>query len=184
MFFSNPTPRGPNSLSANTAPSLAAISDKIVTLGQTLSFTAVGSDTDTPPQTLSYSLDVAPAGATIGAFSGLFSWAPTAGQVPSTNTVTVRVTDSGGPAMFATRTLTVRAYRPPQASIIHNGSSASLSFSTIAGRTYRVEYRNDIGPGPWSPLGDPAVAASSSMTVIDNTIAGQQQRFYRIVQDN
>jgi hypothetical protein len=182
QFFNNPTPRGPNSLSANSAPTLAAISDKIVTLGQTLSFTASAGDTDNPPQTLSFSLDSAPQGATIGASSGLFSWAPNSSQAPSTNSVTVRVTDSGSPSMSATRTFTLRAYLPPQANILLDAGSASVSFSTIAGRTYRVEYRNDLGPGIWTALGDPAVAAGASMSIIDNTIAGQPQRFYRIVQ--
>jgi hypothetical protein len=181
VFFNNPTPGSANTLTANTAPTLSAITDKIVTLGQTLTFTASASDSDVPPQTLSFSLDAAPPGATIGASSGLFSWAPTAGQVPSTNAVTVRVTDSGSPPMSATQGFTVRAYPPPLAGISHAGGSVSLTFSTIAGKTYRVEYRNDLNPGPWSQLGDPAVAVGNSITIND-TIGAQAQRFYRIVQ--
>ena len=40
----------------NDAPTLNAIGNKTVLLGSTLTFTAVGTDTDLPPQTLSYSL--------------------------------------------------------------------------------------------------------------------------------
>jgi hypothetical protein len=184
MSFDNPTPRSANSLAGNTAPSLAAISDKIVTLGQTLSFTASATDPDTPPQTLSFSLDAAPSGATIGASGGLFSWTPTAGQVPSTNSVTVRVTDNGSPPKGATRSFTVRAYAPPRAALTYGGGSVSLAFGTIPGKTYRVEYRNNLNPGPWTVIGNPVVAAGNSLTINDTTIGGQPQRFYRIVQQD
>jgi hypothetical protein len=64
-----PTPRAANVI-PNSAPVLAAISNRVVTLGQTLAVTAIGSDSDAPGQTLSYNLTVKPAGATIGAASG------------------------------------------------------------------------------------------------------------------
>jgi len=183
--FDTPTPGAANTLGGggnNTPPTLAAITDKSVTLGQTLSFTVSATDTDSPPQTLSFSLDAAPGGATIGVSGGLFSWAPNAAQVPSTNTVTVRVTDNGAPPMNATRTFTIRAYPPARATITRSGGSISLAFNTVAGKTYRVEFRDDLSPSTsWAPLGDPAVASGSSMTIPD-TIGAHLQRFYRIVQ--
>ncbi|HKG97836.1 MAG TPA: DNA/RNA non-specific endonuclease, partial [Pyrinomonadaceae bacterium] len=57
----------------NDAPTLNAIGNQTVLLGNNLSFTAVGSDIDLPAQTLSYSLTgVVPSGATINATSGAF----------------------------------------------------------------------------------------------------------------
>ena len=55
----------PNTLGGgNSPPQLAGFADKIVTLGQTLSFTASASDPEAPPQTLSFSLEAnIPAGA-------------------------------------------------------------------------------------------------------------------------
>jgi hypothetical protein len=84
--------------------------------------------------------------------------------------------------MSATRNFTVRAYLPARAAISRVGGSISLVFNTIAGKTYRVEARDDLAPAtPWVPLGDPAVAGGNSMTIPD-TIGLRNQRFYRIIQ--
>src|SRR6185436_3347394 len=67
-LMTTPTPRLPNTLGGNSPPQLADIADKIVTLGQTLSFTASASDPEAPPQTLSFTLQgIIPSGAMIGA---------------------------------------------------------------------------------------------------------------------
>jgi hypothetical protein len=92
----------------NDAPTLNAIANQTIDVGATLSFTAVGSDIDLPPQTLSYSLEgTVPGGATINSASGAFSWTPTAAQGGQIYTITVRVTDNGDPALHADRQFTV-----------------------------------------------------------------------------
>jgi hypothetical protein len=92
----------------NDAPSLNAIANQTVDVGATLSFTAVGSDIDLPPQTLSYSLTgTVPSGASINSASGAFSWTPAAAQGGQIYTITVRVTDNGDPALHAERQFTV-----------------------------------------------------------------------------
>lgn len=94
--------------SVNDAPTLNAIANQTINVGDTLSFTAVGADIDLPPQSLSYSLSgTFPSGASINSASGVFSWTPTAGQGGQTYTVTVRVTDNGDPALHAERQFTV-----------------------------------------------------------------------------
>jgi cyclophilin family peptidyl-prolyl cis-trans isomerase len=78
----------------NQTPVLGAIGDKVAIRDQLLTFTAVTTDADQPAQTLTYSLGAgAPAGATIDATTGVFTWTPTAGQAPGTYTITVRVSD-------------------------------------------------------------------------------------------
>ncbi len=85
----------------NDPPTLNAIGNQTVELGNTLTFTAVGSDTDVPAQTLSYSLTgTVPAGATINSSTGVFSWTPTAAQAGQIHTFSVRVTDNGSPNLF------------------------------------------------------------------------------------
>lgn len=84
----------------NDEPTLGVIGNFTVELGNTLNFTAVGSDLDVPAQTLTYSLIGAPAGATINASSGAFSWTPTPAQAGHIYTFTVRVTDDGSPNLF------------------------------------------------------------------------------------
>ena len=62
---------------ANAAPTLAAIANRSVSEGQLLSVTNVASDTDTPAQSLTFSLDNgAPAGMTINPASGLITGRP------------------------------------------------------------------------------------------------------------
>ncbi|WP_265991515.1 putative Ig domain-containing protein [Larkinella insperata] len=87
----------------NTAPVLASIGNKIVTLGQTLSFTAQATDADTPAQTLTYSVS-GPASASINASTGAFSWTPTS---TGTFSLTVKVTDNGSPALSAQEIISV-----------------------------------------------------------------------------
>jgi len=98
--------------SMNSAPVLGAIGNQIIVLGQTLAFTASATDADQPPQTLTFSLGSgAPAGAAVTS-SGQFSWTPTAAQSPSTNAITVIVTDNGTPPLSASQSFTVVVYAP------------------------------------------------------------------------
>ncbi len=89
-------------VTANTAPLLALIADRTVVSGTAINVLAVG--TDSPGDTLVYSLDTAPAGMTINPATGLISWTPGGANV-GVNPVTVRVTDLG--TLFATRSFTV-----------------------------------------------------------------------------
>lgn len=121
-----PTPRAANVI-PNTAPSLAVISNRQVTLGQTLTFTASGSDTDVPAQTLTYSLGAgAAAGATISSSSGVFSWKPTV--APATNAFSVIVADSGVPSLTATQSFSVVVYQPASVGVQLLGGQMILSW--------------------------------------------------------
>ena len=92
----------------NVAPVLAAIGNRTVNEGSLLTFTASATDADSPAQTRTYSLDAgAPAGATINATTGVFSWTPTEAQGPGSFSVTVRVTDNGSPALSDSETITI-----------------------------------------------------------------------------
>ena len=84
-------------VSVNDAPTLAAIGDMTVFLGNTLGFTASATDIDLPSDTLTFSLSgTVPAGAAINPTTGAFSWTPAAAQAGQIYTLTVRVTDAGG----------------------------------------------------------------------------------------
>jgi hypothetical protein len=120
------TPRAANAL-PNTPPILDFISNKVITLGQTVAFTAGASDSDVPAQSLTFSLGAgAPAGATITPFTGSFSWKPnsTGTNVP----VSVVVTDNGTPNLSATQTFFVTILIPPTISVQVNGNQMQLSW--------------------------------------------------------
>jgi hypothetical protein len=58
--------------------------------------------------------------------------------------------------------------------------TVSFTVSAIPGRTYRVEYKDELNALVWMPLGDNRVASSPLLTITD-TFGGQLQRFYRMV---
>ncbi len=92
----------------NQAPVLAPIGNKTVNEMSALTFTATATDADVPANTLTFSLDApAPAGATINGSTGAFSWTPTEAQGPAVIPITVRVTDSGSPALSAFESIAV-----------------------------------------------------------------------------
>ncbi len=96
-------------LESNLPPSLVPISGTSVAEGQLLSFTAVASDLDLPPQPLAFSLAGAPLGATIDSGSGLFTWTPGDTQGGVTNLIKVIVTDNpgSGPGLSVTQAFSV-----------------------------------------------------------------------------
>ena len=83
----------------NEAPVLGAIGDQTVDEEIELTFTATASDPDLPANGLTFSLDGAPAGASIDGSSGAFSWTPTEAQGPGDYPFDVCVTDDGSPQL-------------------------------------------------------------------------------------
>ncbi|HXG49553.1 MAG TPA: hypothetical protein VNO52_18165, partial [Methylomirabilota bacterium] len=155
------------------------IADRVIVLGETLFLTVTAHDEDEPPQALAFDLVEGPTGSALTA-DGVFSWTPLPIQSPSTNRVTVRVTDDGTPPARGTRSFTVEVRPALRSTVVVTDDGLTLSFATIVGRTYQVEYKNDLKDAQWLPLGDPAVATSTSMSVSD-TLGTRPHRFYRIV---
>ncbi len=95
----------------NTAPTLAAITDKTVNEGTALSFTAAGADSDLPTNALIYSFGAgAPSGASIHPSTGAFTWTPTEAQGPGTYPITIRVSDSNPQAVNPTSLTASRTF--------------------------------------------------------------------------
>jgi putative Ig domain-containing protein len=70
-----------NVTEANTAPTLSGVPASATIPGQAAyTFTATATDPDLPAQTLTFSLVSAPAGASIDASSGVFTWTPGGSQ--------------------------------------------------------------------------------------------------------
>jgi hypothetical protein len=98
----------------NTPPVIGAIVGQTVDPGTLVSLTIPATDSDLPPQTLTYAMLAGPAGAGVNPASGLFTWTPSQGQAASTNIITVSATDNGVPPLSATQTfaVTVNAVNP------------------------------------------------------------------------
>ncbi len=172
---------------ANTAPVLAPIADQVAYSGTLLSFKASATDADQPPQSLTFSLGAgAPAGAGITP-GGLFTWTPTAAQAPSTNLITVTVTDNGVPPLSDSKSFTVVVYAPntpPVLAALANQNvyaNTLLSFTASATEIDQPPRTLTFSLGPGAPAGagitpggiftwTPAAAQAPSTNLITVTV--------------
>ena len=166
----------------NFTPTLVAIPDKTVLAGDTLTFTNSAADSDLPLE-LIFSLDPgAPTGAGVNPGSGIFNWATPVDSPDSTNSITVRVSDNGTPEKTATRTFNARVVsRMLTFTPGVNLENMALSWSTIPGKSYRVQFKSDLSETEWSNATGDIVATGTSMQQ-HIPIASSGQRYYRIMQ--
>ena len=167
----------------NTPPTLAAIANQTVNAGATLVLTNTAMDADLPADTLSFSLPAAPSGAAISP-AGVFSWTAPLVTTPRTNSVTVRVADNGTPSLSNSKSFTIAVVPPPRiGSAGLTNRNVLLGWSSYPGKTYRVEYKDDLPAATWSALAPDLTASGDSLTVVDSN-PSSRQRFYRVVQIN
>jgi hypothetical protein len=176
-----PTPGAANAI-PNNPPALNVISNRFAHLGQTLQLIAVASDPDIWYQTLTFSLTNSPAGAAIDPLTGALSWAISNVPAPSTNAVTVRVTDNGVPPISDAKTFLVMVQPPLQFSSVWPDTSGHINFTfnSLSGESYQLQYKNDLSDPQWLPLGAPVLGTGGPLTLTDSVTA-QPHRFYRLL---
>jgi hypothetical protein len=168
------------SVPSNTPPVLAAIGNQTVNVGQTVAFTASATDTDQPPQTLTYNLLAGPAGATLNPNSGALSWRPQVTDANTTNPFTLKVADNGSPSLSATQTFMVTVNSLTQPGLSSIGLSNGLMGFQVNGETgpdYAVQMSSNLVD--WSTL---YIANSPTMPFswTDTNTAALPAQFYRI----
>ena len=142
-------------------------------------------DAEAPPQTLIYTLGGnPPVEAQLDANSGQFQWPVPVGTAAGDYVFTVVVLDDGDPVKSSSRDFVVMVsvsepvgITPPSA----NGD-VSLSFATVPGRFYRVEYKAELDQAQWQVLRDRVEATGASLTIQDNVNTSGPKRFYRMVE--
>ncbi|MDO8941620.1 MAG: Ig-like domain-containing protein, partial [Desulfobacterales bacterium] len=85
----------------NSMPVLASIADQSAVAAVPWTLALEGTDRDLPIQTLTYTLLSGPLGLSVTT-GGMVDWTPSEAQAPSTNTVTVRLSDDGLPPLSST----------------------------------------------------------------------------------
>jgi hypothetical protein len=108
----------------------------------------------------------------------------TAADANSPAGTTYPITASGAAAAnytisYVEGTLTVVAW-PDLAGISVNGNQFTLTWPTIAGQNYQVEYKDSLDDPAWTPLGAPVVGTGNPLNVNDNN-NNAPQRFYRLM---
>jgi hypothetical protein len=172
----------------NSAPVLAAISDRVQFAGSQLTITNVAIDADIPTNTLTFSLDSAPTGMVINASSGVISWTPSEAQI-GTNNVVVRVTDNGVPALFGTKSFTITVEHVNLAPIlaaisdrtVHIGGTVTFTNSATDPETNALSFSLLAG----APA-DAAVDATNGVfiwTTTNATINGVSNITVRVTDD-
>jgi hypothetical protein len=150
-------------------------------------FSAV--DPDQPAQALTFSLEPdAPAGASINPTSGRFTWTPTLEQSDVRYEIRVRVTDNGVPPLFDVmslyayvETLRVAEFHWNQPTGTNVIVVATIRNGTIAGRNYRLQYKDRFDAPSWTNVGDALTSNGSPLHLLDSTATNAAQRFYRVV---
>ncbi|HXR47776.1 MAG TPA: glycosyl hydrolase [Candidatus Limnocylindrales bacterium] len=165
----------------NQPPVLAAVPDQTILAGRTLLVTNLASDPNIPPLPLTFSLSNPPAGASINATNGVFSWRPAIAQSPSTQTVSVVVSDNGLPPLTATQSFNVTVNQPAAPTL----STASITngqlgfwISGVPGPDYTIEVSTNLTS--WTPV---TTSSSPSLPYFwaDTNSLSFPSLFYRVM---
>jgi uncharacterized repeat protein (TIGR01451 family) len=173
-------------LESNEPPVLAPISDYSIHAGTTLSFTNTATDPDVPTNTLSFAVNPGPVGANVDPTNGIFTWTPDSSFIGNTNSVTVVVTDNNPQAVNAQQLNDSKTFHvyvgPPLAfsGSVFSNDTLTLTWSSISGLTYRVQYDSQLGDTNWTDL-PPDVTATNTISSQTDTNLTDAQRFYRVL---
>jgi hypothetical protein len=114
----------------------AAISNRNINAGITLSVTNSATDPNQPPLPLSFSILSGPAGGLIDPVSGLFTWRPTVAQAGTTNQITLQAANNAMPALAAAQTFTVK---------VNPVSVPTLSDGVLSNSVFTLQVNGDAG---------------------------------------
>ena len=165
----------------NQPPVLAAVPDQTILAGQTLLITNLASDPNVPPLPLTFSLSNPPAGASINATNGVFSWRPAIAQSPSTQSVSVGVSDNELPPLTATQSFNVTVNQPASPTL----SAASITNGQLGfwingdtGPDYTIEVSTNLTS--WTPV---MTSSSPSLPYFwaDTNSLSYPSLFYRVL---
>lgn len=181
VVLSGVTLGGANTCPTGTMPVVTPVGDQNVYPGETLVLQVLATDSNSPPETLTYSLEPgAPAGAVIDPASDRFTWTVANVTPPCVLPVTVRVTDNGTPSASATGRFSINVLPPPRLlAAFRAGANLDLTWSTVPGRAYRVLYKDNLTDPVWLSYGSDLPATSNSITATLN-VATSPHRFFRI----
>ena len=125
--------------------------------------------------------------ATNGALTSLASFHGTNGVSPNglmvgPNGCLYVTTEQGGAYRFGTifRLDNVPLSQPVIQSVEQIGGTLFITWTSVAGQSYQVQYRMDLSQGGWTNLGGVLVATNTSATTSDS-VGQDARRFYRVV---
>ena len=165
----------------NTPPRIGFVANRTVNPGATLLVTNTASDSDLPPQMLTFgAANTFPTNATLNASSGFFSWRPLVSQANTTNLIQIKVTDSGQPSLSATNSFSVivNPISPPVlSSITVNGGQINLVVNGPSGPDYTLLTSTNLVA--WQSMLT-ATSPVLPVVLVDTNYPNGTARFYRL----
>jgi hypothetical protein len=172
-------------LPPNTGPTLAPLAGQTVNVGQTVSLTAVATDTNSLPPVLTFSLLNAPAGATltqVNNTNAAFRWRPAVSHANTTNLITVNVADNYVPSLNAQQSFTIKVNPLALPALPwagwSNGQFSLLVSNSIAGLDYAVQSSSNLLN--WNTLFTTNLPAAGLFQWTDTNTAAWPAQFFRI----
>ncbi|MEI7533091.1 MAG: carbohydrate binding domain-containing protein [Verrucomicrobiae bacterium] len=165
----------------NQAPMLVSISNVTNNVGITLNLNNTATDSDIPPQILTFSLLSAPTNAALNATNGVFTWRPLATQANSNYPILLAVTDNGTPSLSATQGFSIMVNpvnRPRLISPVVSNGQFSLVVTGDYGPDYILQSSTNLNN--WNTLLT-TNSPHSPFWMMDTSSVATPQRFYRIL---
>jgi hypothetical protein len=168
-------------LEVNSPPVLTVPANRTVLPGIPVSFSVSAEDSDLPANGFVFTLGAgAPPSASLNTTNGFFSWTPPSAPIPATNVFTFVVTDKGAPALFDQKDVSlVVVSQPFIESITSSGGMVTIRWSALAGLSYRVQFKTNLGQATWTDLQGDVIANGPTATKTDSTTVSGQ-RFYKV----
>jgi hypothetical protein len=143
--------------------------------------TNLAQDTDLPPQALVFHVLSAPAGVGLDPATGRLEWRPAIAQSPSTNLLTLVVTDNGVSSLSATQSFRVNVRQPVRPTLAIPAPLATpftLTVSGDDGPDYVILTSTDL---LFWQTGFTTNSPPLPFTWTDPTAPANPQRFYRVL---
>jgi glucuronoarabinoxylan endo-1,4-beta-xylanase len=165
----------------NTPPTIHSVSDRTVNPGVTVLVTNIASDSDLPPQTLTFGPAAAlPVNATLNASNGVFSWRPLVSQAKMTNVIQIKVSDIGQPILSASNSFKITVgpmSLPVLTSITATGGMVQLIANGPSGPDYTLLTSTNLAD--WQTVLT-VLSPALPLTLADTNSPNAPARYYRI----
>ena len=110
----------------------------------------------------------------------MLTWFTDDTDTGSTNFFTVRVADNGQPILDDSQAfVAVVTKRPIIQSVVASNEQVSVTWSSIPGLHYRLQYKTNTADPSWNDL-SPQVTATNAITVAEDVSATNTVRVYRV----
>ena len=165
-------------------PVLTVPTTKTIYAGQTLIVANFATNSVFPTCMFTFGISSAPANVSINSTSGILTWTNTASAAPSTNIVTVTVSDNNSPPLGATNNFKViiKLPNPPKlTNSISFTNGFQFTLNTISNTTWRIEASTNLTTANWLPIFTNLAGPSGTLQFTDLLATNFARRFYRAV---